>query len=142
MTPEATLIAYRGRERRVAPDATRRTPGLLGALHDRVHERWHPHMLAGSGGAILLSAWTMVCQVAHSGSRRKQNVSMPPHDLTPLDRRGLQVGDRVQILANSVRAPVGAFGVIVGFTTGSHHPLVEVPGRGRLLIPALSLIKR
>ncbi len=61
---------------------------------------------------------------------------------TPLDRQGLQVGDRVQILTNAVKAPVGLLGTIKGFTAGAHHPLVEVAGRGRCLIPARSLVRQ
>ncbi len=66
---------------------------------------------------------------------------MPLKALTPLDRQGLQVGDQVQILANTVKAPVGIVGAIVGFTAGAQHPLVEIAGRGRFLIPALSLVR-
>jgi hypothetical protein len=62
--------------------------------------------------------------------------------LTPLDRQGLQVGDRVQILTNVVKAPVGMLGTIMGFSAGAHHPLVEVVGRGRCLIPARSLVRQ
>jgi hypothetical protein len=67
---------------------------------------------------------------------------MIPKEPTPLDRQGLQVGDRVQILTNVVKAPVGALGTIMGFSAGAHHPLVEIAGRGRCLIPALSLARQ
>jgi hypothetical protein len=68
--------------------------------------------------------------------------TMSQKEPTPQDRQGLQVGDRVQILTNIVKAPVGTIGTIMGFTAGAHHPLVEVVGRGRCLIPALSLVRQ
>jgi hypothetical protein len=74
-------------------------------------------------------------------SHRETIERMSKKDLTPLDRQGLLVGDRVQTLANPVKAPVGIVGTIVGFSAGSHHPLVQIAGRGRFLIPALSLVR-
>jgi H+/Cl- antiporter ClcA len=64
---------------------------------------------------------------------------MPSKEPTPRDRQGLHVGDRVQILTNVVKAPVGTLGTIMGFSAGAQHPLVQIAGRGRCLIPALSL---
>lgn len=66
---------------------------------------------------------------------------MTSQNAVPLDRMGLQIGDQVQVLANSVRMAVGTVGTIVGFSTGSQHPLVAVPARGRFLIPACSLVR-
>lgn len=64
---------------------------------------------------------------------------LPHRTLEPVDRQGLEVGDRVQVLANEVRMPVQTVGTVVAFSTGSGHPIVEIPGRGRFLIPARSL---
>jgi hypothetical protein len=52
---------------------------------------------------------------------------------------GLQIGDQVRVLANSVKMAVGTVGTIEGFSSGSQHPLVAVATRGRYLIPASSL---
>lgn len=65
--------------------------------------------------------------------------SLPERALSPVDRQGLQVGDRVLVLANTVRVPERTIGTIVSFSTGSGHPIVEGAGRGRFLIPSLSL---
>jgi hypothetical protein len=67
---------------------------------------------------------------------------MSRKDPKPVDRQGLQVGDQVQILPNAVKAPVGIVGTIVGFSAGAQHPLVQIAGRGRFLIPALSLARQ
>jgi hypothetical protein len=70
------------------------------------------------------------------------STTMTPKEPTPVDRQGLQIGDRVRIMTNAVKASVGIVGTISGFSTGSQHPLVEVAGRGRCLIPALSLVRQ
>jgi hypothetical protein len=64
---------------------------------------------------------------------------MKGHTTAPLDRMGLQIGDQVQVLANSVKMAVGTVGTIVGFSSSSQHPLVAIASRGRFLIPACSL---
>jgi hypothetical protein len=64
---------------------------------------------------------------------------MTNHNAAPLDRMGLQIGDQVQVLANSVKMAVGTVGTVVGFSSGSQHPLVAITSRGRFLIPACSL---
>ena len=64
---------------------------------------------------------------------------MTNHHAAPLDRMGLQVGDQVRVLANSVKMAVGTVGTIVGFSSSSQHPLVAIASRGRFLIPACSL---
>jgi hypothetical protein len=66
---------------------------------------------------------------------------MTSHNAAPLDRMGLQIGDQVQVLANSVKMAVGTVGTIVGFSAGSEHPLVTITTRGRFLIPARSLVR-
>lgn len=64
---------------------------------------------------------------------------MTSQHAAPLDRMGLQIGDQVRVLANSVKMAVGTVGTIVGFSSGSQHPLVAITSRGRFLIPACSL---
>jgi hypothetical protein len=65
--------------------------------------------------------------------------TMPSHHTAPLDRMGLQIGDQVLVLANTVKMAVGTVGTITGFSSGSQHPLVAITARGRFLIPACSL---
>lgn len=64
---------------------------------------------------------------------------MPTRDTVLPDRLGLQIGDQVVVRANTVKMPIGTVGTIVGFSSGSQHPLVTVTTRGRFLIPACSL---
>jgi len=66
---------------------------------------------------------------------------MTSRDAVRLDRQGFQIGDQVVVRANTVKMVVGTVGTIVGFSSLSDHPLVEVPHRGRFLIPALSLVR-
>ncbi len=64
---------------------------------------------------------------------------MTSRDTVLLDRQGFQIGDQVVVRANTVKMPIGTVGTIVGFSSGSQHPLVEITTRGRFLIPACSL---
>ena len=64
---------------------------------------------------------------------------MSSQNAAPLDRMGLQIGDQVRVLANTVKMAVGTVGTIVGFSSSSQHPLVAITSRGRFLIPACSL---
>jgi hypothetical protein len=66
---------------------------------------------------------------------------MMTRNAAPLDRQGFQVGDQVVVRANTVKMAVGTVGTIVGFSSGSDHPLVEITTRGRFLIPACSLAR-
>jgi hypothetical protein len=66
---------------------------------------------------------------------------MTSHNAAPQDRLGLQIGDQVEVLTNTVKMPIGTVGTIVGFSAGSQHPLVAVTTRGRFLIPACSLAR-
>lgn len=47
---------------------------------------------------------------------------MLPPKVSPVDRPGLRIGGRVQVLANAARLPERTAGTIVGFSSGSEHP--------------------
>ncbi len=64
---------------------------------------------------------------------------MTSRDTVVPDSQGFQIGDQVVVRENTVKMPIGTVGTIVGFSSGSQHPLVTVTTRGRFLIPACSL---